>query len=69
MLFDIGCDVDRFDIFKIGETGSLAPVKELANGLIVRDPCVLVADRNREKFKETFRRFWSEVSDDRWNLE
>ena len=32
MLFDIGRHVDRLDIFKIGETGSLTPVQELANG-------------------------------------
>ena len=29
MLFNVRGDMDRFDIFKIGETGSLAPVQEL----------------------------------------
>jgi hypothetical protein len=51
MLFNVRGDMDRFDIFKIGETGSLAPVQELADCLIVGGPSVFVADRNREEFK------------------
>jgi hypothetical protein len=59
-------NVDRFDIFKIGETVSLAAVQKLAYGLVVSDPGVLVPDRDREKFKETFGRFGSDGGNDRW---
>jgi hypothetical protein len=38
MLLDIGRDMDWFDIFKIGESGSLAPVQELADRLVIRNP-------------------------------
>ena len=68
MVFDVGRDMDRFDIFKIGETGSLAPVQELADRLIIRDPCILVADRNAEEFEETLGRFRSDTGNDCWNL-
>ena len=36
MVFDVDRDMDRFDIFKIGETGSFTPVKELADRLMIR---------------------------------
>jgi hypothetical protein len=61
MLFDVGCDMDRFDIFKIGETGSLAPVQELADRLVVRRPVILVPNRNREEFEKSLGRFGSDV--------
>jgi hypothetical protein len=51
MLFDVRCDMDRFDIFKIGESGPLSPVHELADRLGVRHPGVLVADWDRENSK------------------
>ena len=54
--------------FKIGETGSLAPVQELADRLIVRDPSILIADRNREEFEEPLGGFRSDIGNDRWNL-
>jgi hypothetical protein len=61
--------MDRFDIFKIGKTGSLAPVQKLADSLVIRVPGILVADRDREEFKEPFGGFGSDVGNDRWNLE
>jgi hypothetical protein len=69
MLFNVRGDMDRFDIFKIGETGSLAPVQELADCLIVGGPSVFVADRNREEFKVPLSRFGADIGNDRWNLE
>jgi hypothetical protein len=33
--FDISCHMDRLDIFDIGETGSMAPVQELTDRLVV----------------------------------
>ena len=69
MLFYVGSHMDRFDIFNIRETGSLAPVQELADCLVIRDPCILVPDRDREKFEKSFGRFGSDISDDRWNSE
>jgi hypothetical protein len=38
--------VDRLDIFKIGETGSLTPVHELANRLVGPDLRIRVSDRD-----------------------
>src|ERR1700676_16788 len=68
MLFDVGCYVDRFDIFNIGETTSFAPVQKLTNRLIIRHPRILVPDRNREKFKEPLGRFGSDAGNDRLGL-
>jgi hypothetical protein len=65
MLFDVGSHMDRLDIFNIGETGSLAPVQELTDRLVICDPGILVADRDREKFEKSFGRFGSDISDDR----
>jgi hypothetical protein len=60
--------MDRLDIFKIRETGSLAPVQKLANSLVVRSSCIFVPDRDGEKLKEPLGCFWSHISDDCWNL-
>ena len=54
--------MDWFNIFKIGETASLAPVQELADRLVIRNPGVFIPDRNREKFEEPFGSFWSGVA-------
>jgi len=40
----------------------------LADRLVVRDPRVLVADRNREELEKSLGRFGSDVGNDRWNL-
>ena len=41
--------MDRLDTFYIGEAGSLAPVQELADCLVIRDPGILVPDRGTVK--------------------
>ena len=50
MLFDVDGDVDRFNIFIIGATGSLALVQKLVDRLGVCAPGVLGADRDGEEF-------------------
>ena len=64
-----GCRRARVLFFKIGETGSLAPVQELADRLVVSHPCVFVADRNSEELEESLGRFGPDVGNDRGNLE
>jgi hypothetical protein len=59
----------NFWAFKIGEAGSLAPVQELADRLVVRHPGTLIADRDREEFAKSFGRFETDVGNDCWNLE
>jgi hypothetical protein len=49
VLFDIGRHRDRLNILQITETGPLAPIQELADGMIVSDSRVLVADGNGKK--------------------
>jgi hypothetical protein len=41
---------------------------ELADRLVVRDPRVLVADRDREELEKSLGRFGSDVGNDRWNF-
>jgi hypothetical protein len=60
MAFDVSCHMDRFGIFNVRETGSLAPLEELANGLVVRDRCALMPDRNHEECEKSLGRFWSD---------
>jgi hypothetical protein len=52
--FDICGNRDRFDIFEVLVAGTLSPGQELLDCLVVGGPCVRVADRHREKFKEFF---------------
>jgi hypothetical protein len=47
----------------------VSAVTILRNDHMVRDPGVLVADGDREKFKEPLGGFWSDLGNDRWNLE
>ena len=54
---------------KIGETGSLAPVQELADRLVVRAASILVPNRKGEEFENSLSRFWSDVGNDCWDLE
>jgi hypothetical protein len=46
-----------------------APIQELADGVIISDPRVLVANRNGKKFEVPFGRFRADIGDERWNLE
>jgi hypothetical protein len=57
VLFDIGRHRDRLNILQAAEAGALAPIQELADGMIVSDPRVLVADGNGEKFEVSLGRF------------
>ena len=54
-LLDEGRDVYRLHQRKIGQAVARAPVREPARRLVVRAPCVLVADISGEEFSETFR--------------
>jgi hypothetical protein len=47
----------------------MAPNQELADGMIVSDSRVLVADGNGKKFQVSFGRFRADIGDERWNLE
>ena len=51
MLFDVCCHCDRFNILQVPEAGALAPIQELADGMIVSDPRVFVADGNGNRKK------------------
>ena len=51
MLFDVGRYRDRLNILQAAEAGALAPIQELADGMIVSDPRVLVADGNGKNSK------------------
>jgi hypothetical protein len=69
-MFDVGGHVGRFDIFDIGETGSLASVQELTDRLVICDPGILVADRDRKKTRRIFSWFGRpEPFDENWSLE
>jgi hypothetical protein len=65
----VGRDMDWFNIFKIRETGSFAPVRKLADSLIVCQSGVLVPDRDGEKLEEPLGRFGADIGNDRWKLE
>jgi hypothetical protein len=41
----------------------------LADGMIVSDPRVFVADGNGKKFDVSLGRFRADIGDERWNLE
>jgi hypothetical protein len=51
VLFGIGRHRDRLNILQPAEARALAPIQELADGMIVSDPRVLVADGNGKKFE------------------
>jgi len=48
-MFDVGGHVGRFDIFDIGETGSLASVQELTDRLVICDPGILGATQGEPR--------------------
>jgi hypothetical protein len=51
VLFDVYRHRDWFNILKAAEAGALAPTQELADGMVISDPRVLVADGNGKKFE------------------
>ena len=69
VLFNVCSYRDRFNILQVAEAGALAPIQELADGMIVSDPRVLVADGNGKKFKVSLGRFRANIGDQGWNLE
>jgi hypothetical protein len=60
---------DRLNILQATEARALAPIQELADGMTVSDPRVLVADGNGKKFEVSLGRFRTDVGDECWNLE
>jgi hypothetical protein len=68
VLLDVRRDGDRFNVLQMPKPGSFAPGQELTDGVIVRSPSVLIADRNGKELKEPFRRFWPNVCDECRNL-
>jgi len=69
VLFDVCRHRDRLNILQIAEAGALAPIQELADGMIVSDPRVLVVDGSGKKFEVSLGRFRADIGDERWNLE
>jgi hypothetical protein len=61
VLLDVCRHRDRFNILQAAESGALAPIEELADGMIVSDPRVLVADGNGKKFEVSLGRFRADV--------
>jgi hypothetical protein len=51
VLFDVCRYRDRLNILQVAEAGALAPIQELADGMIVSDPRVLVADGDSKKLE------------------
>ena len=69
MLFDVCRYRDRLNILQAAEAGPLAPIQKLADGMIISDPRVLVADGNSKKLEVPLGRFRADIGDERWNLE
>jgi hypothetical protein len=69
VLFDVCRNRDRLNILQVAESGTLAPSQELADGMIVSDPRVLVTDGNSKKFEVSLGRFRADIGDELWNLE
>lgn len=68
MLLDVSRHGNRLDVLKLAKTATLAPVEKLRNRVVICDPRILVADRNREKFKEPLGRFRTDIGDNGWHL-
>jgi hypothetical protein len=69
VLLDVRRHRDRFNIFQVAEAGSLAPLQELADGMVISDPRVLVANGNGKKINVSLGCFRADIGDERWNLE
>jgi hypothetical protein len=57
-----------FAVFEALKPAPLRPVQELADGVIICDPCILVTDWNREEFEKALGRFRSDIGDNGWHL-
>jgi hypothetical protein len=51
VLFDVGRYRDRLNIFQAAKAGALAPIQKLADGMVISDPRVLVANGNSKNSK------------------
>jgi hypothetical protein len=69
MFFDVRRHSDRLNILQVAKASALTPIQELADGMIVCDPRVLVADGHGKKFEVSLGRFRADIGDERWNLE
>ncbi len=69
MLLDISRHRDGLNVFQASKAGLATPVQEPANRMIVRNPGVLVADRDGKELEEAFGGLWSNLGHDRGNLE
>jgi hypothetical protein len=63
MLFDVSGNRDRLNVLQVVKTAAFAPSQELTDRVIVRDPGVFVADRNREEFEKALCGFGTNVGD------
>lgn len=59
VLLDVGCDDDRLDAIKRFNAARFAPVEELTGSPRVREPRVLVSNRDGEKLEEAADAFGS----------
>jgi hypothetical protein len=55
------------NVLKMAETAAITPVQKLTDGAIIRDPCILVADRNGKELEKAFSRFGTNLGDQRGN--
>jgi hypothetical protein len=62
--FDICCDRNRFNVFKVLIPSALGPGQELLDRAVISGPCVRVTDRDRKKLEEFFSGGWSGARDD-----
>jgi hypothetical protein len=69
MLLDVRRDRDRLAVFQAPKPGLLQPGQELADGVIICDTGILVADWNREEFKKALGGIRSDIGDNGRHLE
>jgi hypothetical protein len=69
MLLNVSRHRDGLDVFQALKAGSATPVQELANGMIVRDPGILLADWDGKELEKSFGGLRSNVGNDRGNCE
>ena len=61
--------MNRFDIFEVVESDSLAPIQELADRVIVSDSGIFISNRDGKELEKTFGGLRSNIGNDRGNLE
>jgi hypothetical protein len=63
VLFDVCRHRYRLNVFQAAKAGALAPIQELADGMIISDPRVLVPDGNGKKFEVSLGRFRADIGE------